>query len=164
MDLLAPFLRYLYCEPQRLPEHALLRHGLLRVLLPPSSGDPAPPSAVRRRLLLCLLEMLPRMQVRPLSASPPFSFPPSLSLSHSGLIRLICSPVRIWVFSRDRQLESLIGQLFSPQTFPYPVECVRVWSQLSRIHARLLLSPRYTFHDMLRDTFHVPVWMGSLSP
>ncbi|KAG5845485.1 hypothetical protein ANANG_G00139630 [Anguilla anguilla] len=39
LDMLAPFLRYLYCEPQHLPEHALLRHGLLRALLPASPGD-----------------------------------------------------------------------------------------------------------------------------
>ncbi|KAJ8382321.1 hypothetical protein SKAU_G00030990 [Synaphobranchus kaupii] len=69
VDMLAPFLRYLYCEPQHLPEHALLRHGLLRVLLPPSPGDwgvaddEAPPSAVFHSLLLCLFEMVPHMQV-----------------------------------------------------------------------------------------------------
>uniref|UniRef100_A0A8C7M2R3 DUF3730 domain-containing protein n=1 Tax=Oncorhynchus mykiss TaxID=8022 RepID=A0A8C7M2R3_ONCMY len=39
VTMLAPFLRYLYCEPQRLPEYALLRHSLLRVLLPPQPGD-----------------------------------------------------------------------------------------------------------------------------
>ncbi|XP_061106929.1 focadhesin [Conger conger] len=58
LDVLAPFLRFLYCEPQRLAEHALLRHGLLRVLLPPS-----PSSTVYHTLLLCLFEMVPYMQV-----------------------------------------------------------------------------------------------------
>uniref|UniRef100_A0A7N8WSZ9 Focadhesin n=1 Tax=Mastacembelus armatus TaxID=205130 RepID=A0A7N8WSZ9_9TELE len=40
ITMLAPFLRYLYCEPQRQPQHALLRHSLLRVLLPihPTAG------------------------------------------------------------------------------------------------------------------------------
>uniref|UniRef100_A0A8C9XNB1 Focadhesin n=1 Tax=Sander lucioperca TaxID=283035 RepID=A0A8C9XNB1_SANLU len=36
--MLAPFLCYLYCEPQRQTQHALLRHSLLRVLLPPQPG------------------------------------------------------------------------------------------------------------------------------
>uniref|UniRef100_A0A672R8F1 Focadhesin n=1 Tax=Sinocyclocheilus grahami TaxID=75366 RepID=A0A672R8F1_SINGR len=35
VEMLVPFLRYLYCEPQRLSENALLRHSLLRVLLLP---------------------------------------------------------------------------------------------------------------------------------
>uniref|UniRef100_A0A8C5EA82 DUF3730 domain-containing protein n=1 Tax=Gouania willdenowi TaxID=441366 RepID=A0A8C5EA82_GOUWI len=37
--MLVPFLRYLYCEPQRQPQHALLRHSLLRVLLPIHTQD-----------------------------------------------------------------------------------------------------------------------------
>uniref|UniRef100_A0A674MNC5 Focadhesin n=1 Tax=Takifugu rubripes TaxID=31033 RepID=A0A674MNC5_TAKRU len=41
MDVLAPFLQYLYCEPQRQTQHALLRHSLLKVLLPspPRTGS-----------------------------------------------------------------------------------------------------------------------------
>uniref|UniRef100_A0A3Q1EWT9 Focadhesin n=1 Tax=Acanthochromis polyacanthus TaxID=80966 RepID=A0A3Q1EWT9_9TELE len=37
ITMLVPFLRYLYCEPQRQSQHALLRHSLLRLLssLPP---------------------------------------------------------------------------------------------------------------------------------
>uniref|UniRef100_A0AAQ6AID0 DUF3730 domain-containing protein n=1 Tax=Amphiprion ocellaris TaxID=80972 RepID=A0AAQ6AID0_AMPOC len=37
ITMLAPFLRYLYCEPQRQSQHALLRHSLLRLFssLPP---------------------------------------------------------------------------------------------------------------------------------
>uniref|UniRef100_A0AAR2IUI1 DUF3730 domain-containing protein n=1 Tax=Pygocentrus nattereri TaxID=42514 RepID=A0AAR2IUI1_PYGNA len=35
ISMLAPFLRYLYCEPQRLTENALLRQSLLSVLLQP---------------------------------------------------------------------------------------------------------------------------------
>uniref|UniRef100_A0A671ND01 Uncharacterized protein n=1 Tax=Sinocyclocheilus anshuiensis TaxID=1608454 RepID=A0A671ND01_9TELE len=41
VEMLVPFLRYLYCEPQRLSENALLRHSLLRVLLQPR-GTPEP--------------------------------------------------------------------------------------------------------------------------
>uniref|UniRef100_A0A671NAT4 Uncharacterized protein n=1 Tax=Sinocyclocheilus anshuiensis TaxID=1608454 RepID=A0A671NAT4_9TELE len=43
VEMLVPFLRYLYCEPQRLSENALLRHSLLRVLLQPR-GTPEPDS------------------------------------------------------------------------------------------------------------------------
>ncbi|XP_026208775.1 focadhesin [Anabas testudineus] len=71
VTMLAPFLRYLYCEPQRQPQHALLRHGLLRVLLPvhPLGGsvfqtkDQEKCSAVSDSLLRCLCQLVPYMQV-----------------------------------------------------------------------------------------------------
>ncbi|XP_041635386.1 focadhesin [Cheilinus undulatus] len=67
VTMLAPFLRYLYCEPQRQPQHALLRHSLLRVLLPKPPGS-APEnqnqdSSVSDSLLLCLCQLVPHMQV-----------------------------------------------------------------------------------------------------
>ncbi|XP_031440497.1 focadhesin [Clupea harengus] len=46
VSMLAPFLRYLYCEPQRLPEHALLRHSLLKVLLPAPEGPVLGPGSL----------------------------------------------------------------------------------------------------------------------
>lgn len=69
--MLAPFLRYLYCEPQQLPQHALLRQSLLRVLLPtqptpgsaPQDRDQDQASAVHDSLLLCLCQLVPHMQV-----------------------------------------------------------------------------------------------------
>ncbi|XP_070785778.1 focadhesin [Enoplosus armatus] len=66
ITMLAPFLRYLYCEPQRRPQHALLRHGLLGALLPlhPGAGsdqEPAPPAF--DSLLHCLCQLVPHMQV-----------------------------------------------------------------------------------------------------
>lgn len=69
--MLAPFLRYLYCEPQRQPQHALLRHSLLRVLLPlhPGAGsvlqteDQEKSSTVSDSLLHCLCQLVPHMQV-----------------------------------------------------------------------------------------------------
>ncbi|TMS01998.1 hypothetical protein E3U43_007538 [Larimichthys crocea] len=71
ITMLAPFLRYLYCEPQRQPQHALLRHSLLRVLVPihPRAGsvlqnknhDKASP--VSDGLLRCLCQLVPHMQV-----------------------------------------------------------------------------------------------------
>uniref|UniRef100_A0A672R7J8 Focadhesin n=1 Tax=Sinocyclocheilus grahami TaxID=75366 RepID=A0A672R7J8_SINGR len=48
VEMLVPFLRYLYCEPQRLSENALLRHSLLRVLLLPR-GTPEPDSLQEKR-------------------------------------------------------------------------------------------------------------------
>ncbi|XP_047426080.1 focadhesin [Mugil cephalus] len=65
ITMLAPFLRYLYCEPQRQPQHALLRHSLLRVLLPmqPKNKDQEKTSPVCDSLLLCLCQLVPHMQV-----------------------------------------------------------------------------------------------------
>ncbi|XP_076581516.1 focadhesin [Chaetodon auriga] len=71
VTMLVPFLRYLYCEPQRQPQHALLRHGLLRVLLPmhPGAGsvlqkkDQTQTSPVSDSLLRCLCQLVPHMQV-----------------------------------------------------------------------------------------------------
>lgn len=71
ISMLAPFLRYLYCEPQRQPQHTLLRHSLLRVLLPTHRGagsvlqdkDRVETSLVSDSLLHCLCQMLPYMQV-----------------------------------------------------------------------------------------------------
>uniref|UniRef100_A0A671N8X0 Uncharacterized protein n=1 Tax=Sinocyclocheilus anshuiensis TaxID=1608454 RepID=A0A671N8X0_9TELE len=71
VEMLVPFLRYLYCEPQRLSENALLRHSLLRVLLQPR-GTPEPDSPqekgasgtrVVRGLIRSLFDLLPYMLV-----------------------------------------------------------------------------------------------------
>uniref|UniRef100_A0A8C3B2A2 Focadhesin n=1 Tax=Cyclopterus lumpus TaxID=8103 RepID=A0A8C3B2A2_CYCLU len=67
VTMLAPFLRYLYCEPQRQPQHALLRHRLLRVLVPrhPGAGsilqDQEHTSPVSDSLLRCLCELVPSL-------------------------------------------------------------------------------------------------------
>ncbi|XP_034532394.1 focadhesin [Notolabrus celidotus] len=72
ITMMAPFLRYLYCEPQRQPQHALLRHSLLRVLLPKHPGPGSTlqdqdqgqnSSDVSENLLLCLCQLVPHMQV-----------------------------------------------------------------------------------------------------
>ncbi|XP_062239752.1 focadhesin [Platichthys flesus] len=76
ITMLAPFLQYLYCEPQQQPQHALLRHSLLRVLLPVHPGaasalqakEEEKPSAVSDSLLHLLCQLVPRMQVNSVEA------------------------------------------------------------------------------------------------
>lgn len=71
VEMLVPFLRYLYCEPQRLPENALLRHSLLRVLLQPRGAPEldslqekgASGSRVVQELIRSLFDLLPYMLV-----------------------------------------------------------------------------------------------------
>uniref|UniRef100_A0A671UN57 Focadhesin n=1 Tax=Sparus aurata TaxID=8175 RepID=A0A671UN57_SPAAU len=71
ITMLVPFLRYLYCEPQRQPQHTILRHSLLGVLLPacPGAGsvlhnkDEDKTSPVHDSLLNCLCQLVPHMQV-----------------------------------------------------------------------------------------------------
>ncbi len=71
VEMLVPFLRYLYCEPQRLSENALLRHSLLRVLLQPRRApEPDSPlekgpfgTRVVRELIHSLFDLLPYMLV-----------------------------------------------------------------------------------------------------
>ncbi|XP_054608420.1 focadhesin isoform X3 [Dunckerocampus dactyliophorus] len=67
ITMLVPLLCFLYCQPQRRPEHTLLRQGLLRVLLPTDPvGPPVPQdkrSLVFDSLLQCLCQMVPRMPV-----------------------------------------------------------------------------------------------------
>uniref|UniRef100_A0A665V158 Focadhesin n=1 Tax=Echeneis naucrates TaxID=173247 RepID=A0A665V158_ECHNA len=70
ITMLAPFLQYLYCEPQRQPQHALLRHSLLRVLLPThqragsvlQDRGQEKPSTISDSLLHCLCHLVPYMQ------------------------------------------------------------------------------------------------------
>uniref|UniRef100_A0AAR2K2A9 DUF3730 domain-containing protein n=1 Tax=Pygocentrus nattereri TaxID=42514 RepID=A0AAR2K2A9_PYGNA len=54
ISMLAPFLRYLYCEPQRLTENALLRQSLLSVLLQPREGQNSSCTQVTHKILLLL--------------------------------------------------------------------------------------------------------------
>lgn len=66
ISMLAPFLRYLYCEPQRLPENALLRHGLLRVLLQHrevTQGHASACARVTHQILHCLFNLFPHILV-----------------------------------------------------------------------------------------------------
>ncbi|CAL8326996.1 unnamed protein product [Lota lota] len=75
ITMLTPFLRYLYCEPQRQAAHAAFRQNLLRLLLPvhaheggPAHEDPGRSSLVRESLLGCFCQLVPHMQVRPFAS------------------------------------------------------------------------------------------------
>uniref|UniRef100_A0A4W4GES2 DUF3730 domain-containing protein n=1 Tax=Electrophorus electricus TaxID=8005 RepID=A0A4W4GES2_ELEEL len=93
ISMLAPFLRYLYCEPQRLPENALLRYGLLHVLLHPR--DPAPlgntlrHTPVAHEILCCLVHLFPHMTVDSVTALVELS-----SLAESLTAALLGDPER----------------------------------------------------------------------
>ncbi|KAK1796967.1 hypothetical protein P4O66_008362 [Electrophorus voltai] len=93
ISMLAPFLRYLYCEPQRLPENALLRYGLLHVLLHPR--DPAPlgntlrHTPVAHEILCCLIHLFPHMTVDSVTALVELS-----SLAESLTAALLGDPER----------------------------------------------------------------------
>lgn len=71
VEMLVPFLRYLYCEPQRLSENALLRQSLLRVLLQPRESPESDRleekgvsgTRVVRELIRSLFDLLPHMLV-----------------------------------------------------------------------------------------------------
>lgn len=71
IDVLTPFLQYLYCQPQRQTQHALLRHSLLKVLLPSpprtrsalQDKDQEQNCSVSDGLLIRLCQMVPYMQV-----------------------------------------------------------------------------------------------------
>ncbi|XP_066536485.1 focadhesin isoform X2 [Hoplias malabaricus] len=68
ISMLAPFLRYLYCEPQRLVENALLRQSLLRVLLQSRDSQVSPSSRVTRKILHCLVQLFPHILVDSVTA------------------------------------------------------------------------------------------------
>ncbi|XP_051911869.1 focadhesin isoform X2 [Hippocampus zosterae] len=61
--MLVPFLRYLYCQPERRPEHGFLRQGLLRTLLPPHDKERDEDSPAFDSLLRCLCRLVPHMPV-----------------------------------------------------------------------------------------------------
>ncbi|XP_067409252.1 focadhesin isoform X2 [Emydura macquarii macquarii] len=61
--IMAPFLRYLYCEPSQLREHAELRMSLLKILLQPhGSENKEAPSILEHRILQMLCDLIPHFQ------------------------------------------------------------------------------------------------------
>ncbi|XP_030883622.1 focadhesin [Leptonychotes weddellii] len=67
IQIMAPFLWYLYCEPSQLQEYAKLRLTLLKVLLQPwVPGDPEQPSVLEQQILRLCCDMVPCLQVKDL--------------------------------------------------------------------------------------------------
>uniref|UniRef100_A0A670ZN86 Focadhesin n=1 Tax=Pseudonaja textilis TaxID=8673 RepID=A0A670ZN86_PSETE len=65
VNIMRPFLRYLYCEPYQLREHAELRISLLRVLLQPYGLlDREEPPALECHLLQLFCDLVPYYQVK----------------------------------------------------------------------------------------------------
>ncbi|XP_053427642.1 focadhesin isoform X2 [Nycticebus coucang] len=67
IQIMAPFLWYLYCEPSQLEEYAELRLALLKVLLQPRAlCDKEQPSILEQQILQLCCEMVPCLQVKDL--------------------------------------------------------------------------------------------------
>ncbi|XP_069034005.1 focadhesin isoform X1 [Embiotoca jacksoni] len=157
VSMLAPFLRFLYCEPPRQPQHALLRHALLRVLLPlqpaagsaPHSTDPEKTSPASECLLLCLCQLVPHMQVDGVEAVLELcGFVDALlrALGASGeswraeraelLLQLLCACQRCLQLNGDcRPLLSLMQQLLLVSHQELPVEELMVGVALLLLEA-----------------------------
>ncbi|XP_040613114.1 focadhesin isoform X1 [Mesocricetus auratus] len=68
IQIMAPFLWYLYCEPFQLEEYAKLRLSLLKVLLQPRGlCDGAQPSVLEQHILQLCCNMVPCLQMRDLT-------------------------------------------------------------------------------------------------
>ncbi|XP_009952635.1 PREDICTED: focadhesin-like, partial [Leptosomus discolor] len=64
---MAPFLRYLYCEPSQLREYAELRMSLLKILLQPHGPKhEEAPSIMERQILQLLWDLIPHLQLKDL--------------------------------------------------------------------------------------------------
>ncbi|ERE81665.1 Armadillo-type fold containing protein [Cricetulus griseus] len=64
IQIMAPFLWYLYCEPSQLEEHTKLRLSLLKVLLQPRGlCDEAKPSVLEQHILQLCCNMVPSLQM-----------------------------------------------------------------------------------------------------
>ncbi|KAM9095278.1 focadhesin [Sarcophilus harrisii] len=67
VSVMAPFLRYLYCEPSQLEEYSKLRMGLLKVLLQPlDSCEKDKPSLLEKHILQMFCDLVPYLQVKDL--------------------------------------------------------------------------------------------------
>ncbi|KAM4639152.1 focadhesin isoform 3-T3 [Amazona ochrocephala] len=63
VGVMAPFLRYLYCEPSQLREYAELRMGLLKILLQPHGPKQKDsPSVLECQILQLLWDVVPHLQ------------------------------------------------------------------------------------------------------
>ncbi|XP_012410175.2 focadhesin [Trichechus manatus latirostris] len=98
VQIMAPFLWYLYCEPSQLQEYAKLRLALLKVLLQPSVlCEKEQPSVLEQHILQLCCDMVPCLQ----------DFPVELVLSGIALL-LLQTPA-----SQQRPILSLALKLLS---------------------------------------------------
>ncbi|KAL1777267.1 focadhesin isoform X1 [Sigmodon hispidus] len=68
VQIMAPFLWYLYCEPSQLQEYAKLRLSLIKVLLQPRGvGSEAQPSVLEQHILQLCCDMVPSLQIKDLT-------------------------------------------------------------------------------------------------
>ncbi|XP_012876282.1 PREDICTED: focadhesin isoform X1 [Dipodomys ordii] len=68
IQIMAPFLWYLYCEPFQLQEYANLRPALLKELLQPRvPSDKAQPSVLKQEILRMCCDMIPCLQMKDLT-------------------------------------------------------------------------------------------------
>ncbi|XP_010944320.2 focadhesin [Camelus bactrianus] len=67
IQIMAPFLWYLYCEPSQLQEYSKLRLALLKVLLQPRAlCDKEQPSVLEQQILQLCCDMVPCLQIKDL--------------------------------------------------------------------------------------------------
>ncbi|XP_009469281.1 PREDICTED: focadhesin isoform X2 [Nipponia nippon] len=67
VGIMAPFLRYLYCEPSQLREYAELRMGLLKILLQPHGPKhKEAPAVLECQILQLLYDLIPHLQLKDL--------------------------------------------------------------------------------------------------
>ncbi|GAB0204435.1 focadhesin [Grus japonensis] len=67
VGIMAPFLRYLYCEPSQLREYAELRMGLLKILLQPHGlKHKEAPCMLECQILQLLCDFIPHLQLKDL--------------------------------------------------------------------------------------------------
>uniref|UniRef100_A0A8D0LCD1 Focadhesin n=1 Tax=Sphenodon punctatus TaxID=8508 RepID=A0A8D0LCD1_SPHPU len=100
--IMAPFLRYLYCEPAQLREHAELRMGMHKSLLQPHDRPRKDkPSVVEHHLLQLLCDLVPHLQVKDV---------PQITEAVLFLEELFCSLLRYPMFWKV-QLHQLSLQL-----------------------------------------------------
>ncbi|NXM79001.1 FOCAD protein, partial [Serilophus lunatus] len=67
VGIMAPFLRYLYCEPSQLREYAELRTALLKILLQPRGPKrKEAPSILEYEILQVLCDLIPHLQLKDL--------------------------------------------------------------------------------------------------
>uniref|UniRef100_A0A6Q2YZ03 DUF3730 domain-containing protein n=1 Tax=Esox lucius TaxID=8010 RepID=A0A6Q2YZ03_ESOLU len=160
VTVLAPFLRYLYCEPQRVLGYALLKRSLLTVLLPPQpgarphhpeqEGDSGQSPVVRHGLVSCLYELIPHMQADSVEAMLELqclveALIPALEGALGGrwrterarlALQLLCACQLGLELSGDcRPLLQLLHQLIPVRTEEFPVEEMMVGLALLLLQA-----------------------------